>query len=718
MVRRVWRPRRRRRSVRSPGDGWYDAGVRLPLWCPAFVALAVLGSACGDDDAARDGGVDAGSDAAIVLDGGQPTPPAPPAEAALPVLTPCPPGWSERAPSREGAPAACEPWPIDATPACAPSQAWFPGASGCEHVGAACPIGEWPEGLPAGTPVRYVRSGAAGGDGSIDAPFGTIDEALAGAAPGTTIALARGDHVAGITVAADVTLWGACPDATTLRTTAAPTVVTVTAGTTTIRDLRIVGPGEGVRVSGDAGAVLSGVVVDGASRVGIVATGGARLSGERLVVTGTAAGASGELGYGAAAIGGASLSLAFSWIERSVEMGVFVDDAPTTLSLTDVAIVDTQPGSTGLGIAVGVGHGAVADIARVVAETSRGAALVTQGGENVLRASDIVVRKTLPMPDGTSGVGLTVLDGTMAEVRRALFEQNRLSGIAVSGASIRAAALLEDIVVIATEAQDGMQGAGIAVLEVGDVDGRRIWLESNRVAGLGVTHTGFARIEDLTILDTRPQSDEGELGLGIAIENGGVADITRARVEQSTEIGVHVRLRGMLTARDLIVRDTRSSARGTMGRGLNVQGATASITRALFERNAEVSLFASDEFDPMTGEPNEGRLAATDVVVRDTQPAACVVDACSGRAGGSGAVSVNGASLDLERFEIADSVFCGVQVGPDAEMDLLDGVVSGNEIGANVQNPRLDVSRLSNGVRYVDNRLTFDSTGLPLPESR
>ena len=67
------------------------------------------------------------------------------------------------------------------------------------------------------------------------------------------------------------------------------------------------------------------------------------------------------------------------------------------------------------------------------------------------------------------------------------------------------------------------------------------------------------------------------------------------------------------------------------------------------------------------------------------------------------------------RFGIADNAACGVQVGPNGAVDLSDGVVNGNPVGANVQDSAFDVSRLTRGVRFVDNGRPFDTSMLPVP---
>src|SRR5688572_19466561 len=123
------------------------------------------------------------------------TPPAPPEAVQPPSLTPCPAGWREVAPETPDGVATCDPWPETGAADCVVGQAHFPGEPGCASVGAPCPAGDWPEGLPAGGAVRYVQAGATpGGDGTLGAPYATIGEALVAPPSGLIVAIAKGEY--------------------------------------------------------------------------------------------------------------------------------------------------------------------------------------------------------------------------------------------------------------------------------------------------------------------------------------------------------------------------------------------------------------------------------------------------------------------------------------------------------------------------------------------
>jgi hypothetical protein len=74
----------------------------------------------------------------------------------------------------------------------------------------ACSADElWATDLPPGRPIRYVLAGAPlGGKGTRESPFGTITEALTGAASGTVVALSKGVFNEEVVIPPGVTLWG------------------------------------------------------------------------------------------------------------------------------------------------------------------------------------------------------------------------------------------------------------------------------------------------------------------------------------------------------------------------------------------------------------------------------------------------------------------------------------------------------------------------------
>src|SRR5262245_17734248 len=145
------------------------------------VSVALFG--CGKDFPRS--GVDAGTEDAGP--GFEPDPP------AAPGFVPCPDGWREVADPGSPGLVTCDPWPESGPEDCtAPDEAHFPGEPGCRRVGTACPAGDWAEDIPGGSTVLYVRAGAAGGDGSLALPFGSVGAAVAAAPDDAVIAISKG----------------------------------------------------------------------------------------------------------------------------------------------------------------------------------------------------------------------------------------------------------------------------------------------------------------------------------------------------------------------------------------------------------------------------------------------------------------------------------------------------------------------------------------------
>jgi len=79
-------------------------------------------------------------------------------------------------------------------------------------------------------------------------------------------------------------------------------------------------------------------------------------------------------------------------------------------------------------------------------------------------------------------------------------------------------------------------------------------------------------------------------------------------------------------------------------------------------------------------------------------------------------VAIDDATVTATRFRVSASGVCGVQLARGGFIDLHDGEVSRNPVGANVQTVGFDVARLQDRVLYRDNEQTLDTAGLLVPE--
>lgn len=265
------------------------------------------------------------------------------AEGRPPIAPPnfggCREGWVPT--DRDGV-SVCEPWP-EGRQTCAGATAQFPGDSACAEVDAGCPAGDFADGLSG--EVRYVAPEATAGDGTIDAPFGTIAEAIeALPVEGGTVALAKGDHVGGLVVDRPVSLVGACAAQTQIvgPTCSKPrqAIVSATADLT-LESLQITGdtcPG----IYATAALSLSGVVVHDVASPGIMSEGLADLTRVALRDVGTGAPDTGEAGVGLWNVSSAMTTIKVS-VERTTGTAVRMGIAGRLIA-EDLAIVDVSPG--------------------------------------------------------------------------------------------------------------------------------------------------------------------------------------------------------------------------------------------------------------------------------------------------------------------------------------------------------------------------------------
>lgn len=616
----------------------YDDGV---VRVAAVGGLLLVAVACDDpparpaDGGAGDASDDAGSDAAPGIE--------PPRRPEPPRLSPCPEGWREV--RTVAAFAECEPWPEGGRHTCPEGQAHLPGASGCEPLGAACPMGEYPEDLPAGSPVWFVRAGASGGDGTRELPFGTIAEALAAAAAGDTIAIARGLYPEALQLERPVHLVGACAAETILEPAAesirgGALVPTEAADGSSARDLTFRSARSAALFHRGGTLRLRGVVLTGSGFATAASILGGSLDAERVQLRsedGTPLDAHGE--------GGVILRSAELLVEGAGSAGLRISGGD--LSAQDVLLRGVS-GDDPMALLVHCYGEATCAFDRAVLEDNGTALLLSDGAELLL--SRVVLR-------GPGAPADPSLDGVVSIDSVLRVEATRIEALA---------------------------GGGI-------------------LAG----GTGSAHLSDLVVRDTGLLA-RAQAGRGIEIELA-EAHLARVHIERSVQVGLIVTGGGTrVSAEDVSIRDVASDALGSWGRCLQVQlGAVLEASRLEALSCREIGVMASEPGTEAT---------LTDLAVSDTQPRACAESTCAGFGAGIGLGSYRGARLRVDRFVSTGNTLVGVQVARDGELDLAEGEVAENPIGANVQVPGYDLTRLSRRVLYRRNGTNLDAEELPVPD--
>lgn len=672
------------------------------------VACAVmLLVACGDDssvvDASADGGVDApfvdASDAGGEVEVALPAPP----------QWECPAGWVA---SDEPA-AHCE--PPGARVDCPEGQARFIDSSACEPV-AACPAGAFAEGLP-GSSVWYVEVGG-DGDGSMGDPF-SLDDALAVADAGDTIALAAGTYDGFVDVPDEVAIVGKCPSETRLTWSGIDDtrpVVLVSPGQSASLTGLTIGPVAGVGILANGTLELDSVIVDGASGAGILITRLGSVSGSSVVVRGTTprGGTSGGMGV---IVDGGTLT-ATRWVVRNnVRNGVRIDDGGDA-EIEDLVAIDNvgvEPLLQGSGVHLLDG---TLILRRADLRGAANVALEVTGG--VATAEDVFIDEA-DVVDPPGGTLLSVRDGEL-DVSRAFI---RGTSWTVNGSEGTLA--LRDAVIV-NGGGDFIWAENVGISTIGT----EVTLERIVIVGgdSGILLSGPLDFSiPLDPLDPPPERDPLEnptafsiadvdirgtgagvrFGYGLLLQEGMEGTLDRAHVTMGRGHGIDIET-SRVTASDLTVLDALpggdQEGRPSFGRGLSTDQSFVSVTRARVARAIEIGV-----------EARGGTLDLQDVTIDATLERPCAeTGECSDAPGGIGLGAYFDAQVSASNLRVYDAPLCGVQLAFDAALDLSGGEITGATVGACVQVEGYDVRRLTNGVTY-DNATNIESTAHEIPEA-
>jgi hypothetical protein len=210
------------------------------------------------------------------------------------------------------------------------------------------------------------------------------------------------------------------------------------------------------------------------------------------------------------------------------------------------------------------------------------------------------------------------------------------------------------------------------------------------------------------VRDILPNAATDTFGRGMDASSATLR-VRRALVERAHEIGVMVMGEAAtFDAEDIVVRDTASTpTAGELGMSLVAQiGGAAIVTRGVFERSHAGGVFA-------IGLGTRAELS--EVIIRDVMRPPCAETSSCELPVALGLASVGMAVVRASGFEVTSAGDCGIQLSGNANLDLDDGVIASNAIGACVQQDGYDLSRLSTNVRYAENGTNLDATTLPVP---
>lgn len=593
----------------------------------------------------------------------EPTPPAPP---SLPRLDQCLPGWTT---SQKDGLRVCEPGPVTA-PRCPSGEGLWPGRGSCTPLGPPCQ-GRYASSLPVGTPIRYVDPEAtAGGDGSLGAPFQSLQAALTAAPPGAVLALAQARFTERVTITEDRRLIGACARGTTLAPPFRDGQATLrlTGGRVELEDLSIEVDGIGVLVSGGAASlrgveligqgagtglsasgarldlfqvrihdVFFGVSVDGGDSTRLQAVSLEDLAGEGLSFGQVSSLVTDDLrvdrAFGSAlSVRGSTWQGRGIWA-REVANGIYLADA-TTASVADVVLTDLN------GAGVYAESAATLRAERLRIERYGSAGLLFYQTPATVEVRDVLIRDGRGSIGRPNGRAIEVFQAGNAKVERGLFLRAAAQGVFVRGQ--QASVELYDVTVQQTQPGNDLGfGPGIYVSDGGVVNGARIDLYANRGHGL-IMDTGRMTVDDLLIRNTRPRSVDNGFGRGIELAGGARLESHRLKIVNSHSIGLYA-------------------------------------------------------FDGNT------RAEVTDLAITGTSTSTCIGFSCNSGVSDGLVVGLSGA-IEVDRFAIYDNGLYGVRfVNDESRLILKNGRISGQGTGAQIVSTTYDLRNLAEGVLFQDN---------------
>ncbi len=685
----------------------------MAFWC-AVPSLMACGQAASSDAGPPDAGADAGSTAAPPdlpwLDDG-----VPPLE-----LTPCPSGWRE---VTEGDLTTCDPYPEGGPATCDRGEAHFPGEPGCRPIGDPCPSGEFATTLPTDVPIVYVDDGAApGGDGLIGAPYAALAEVgWVSLAPGTVVALGKGSYAGVLALKPGTVVMGACVAETTLTGTTAPAVAVVSmtgrGDPATVRNLSIASPPqEAVHLQNGYALSLAGVLIDRSPGYGASVLD----SDSSLELSDTVIRDTQETSAGAGAAlyveGGGHITASRAILAGNQTIAVMLQDPGSEVTLSDSVVRETRSASDGTyGRAIQVTLGAHLDASRFLATENRDVAVQLGDEGTTVTLSDAILRDTQPMADGTMGRGLEVTSGGQLEATHLVLAGNRDVSVLVSGSG--AVATIADAVIADTQEREvnGKFGHGLDVQEGARLEATRVVVQNSRDLGVfGTDPETTMVLTDMLVRDTHPKVMDDDYGWGIALELGASLEGHRLVIERSHDAAIVAKDEGTeLSLFDSVVRSTAPRAFDlAFGTGVDTSyGAHLTAQRIVIDEAVSIGLSV---YNGATAE-------VSDAVISRVANSMCE---CPESVAGHG-VAVIDATVSMTDFAIESPETCGFFVASFAgapgaaptSLDARSGVVRGAAIGACIQIDGYDLSRIMDGVSYLDNGTNLDITSLPVPTS-
>lgn len=620
----------------------------------------------------------------------------------LPVLA-CPDGWTEVADAERPEVVTCDPWRGGAHQTCEGAAAHFPGGEGCEPIGAACPDGPWADDLP-DEGVIYVSADARGtATGSRTRPYGTLQHAIDQAQPGDVIALAKGTYDEGIWVDKAVTIRGACAAETTLTAPASDGMEAVVwmqyAGGASLRDLRVQARRIGVYViaAQDEPVRLDDVLIEGTVGYGLFVA-DAVVEASDLVVRDVGLGGPAGSGISVEVVDQSTVVLQRASLERQSTLGIGSSYPGTRVTARDVVIDGFGPrDASGYAKGIETFEGGRTTLDRVVVEGMSGEA-VSVIGRSTMSAADVVVRDTACTSDGFFGNGISVFRGGRAWLDRVWLARNRETALTVSsGGRVDA----RDLVITDTMPPEASEHP-VLIGFGAETSDAALYLERAAILRTHGPALGAGRgtldARDVSVLDGIPFDPADGRAFGLQADDDAQVALHAVRFSRMHEDAIFAMLGASITGGDVIVEDTLAGGLEPWGRGLEViRGASIDLTRVQVRGAVGTAVYS-----------NGGNLHLTSASIQGTREG---VDGSDGL----GLVVAGASKVELRDFVVQDNDLCGVLLA-HSDLDLHDGDVVDNLLGAYVESADYDLDRLRDEVRWDNREGNLVTLSIPIPD--
>ncbi|MSP55186.1 MAG: hypothetical protein EXR69_06215 [Myxococcales bacterium] len=384
------------------------------------------------------------------------------------------------------------------------------------------------------------------GDGSINAPFRTVQEAVDEAAErgGGKVALAAGRYVENVDMADrhdGVSIFGRCKELVTLDGSAGDQLPTLkVAGNNTEPSVSL----QGVTITGgtrrgiyvkDAALLVAECTLTANTSAGLLADGNANVTLEAVGVSGTSSGAGGKDGFGVAVEGGATLSATGCTLLANAAIGVYAHGSGTVAILVDTTVTDTRPAPEGTGAAGMVatqGASLTASGCTLSGNAEVGVAAYDDG--TYLELDDSSVVDTLAAENGTFGYGLLASDGAQLVASQSSVHRSVNAGVAALGDGTLLT--LDGVLILDTQpAPDGTMGYGLAAAQGAVVTANLSTVYNNTAVGvLASGERTVVNLHDTQVLNT-VRGRNTSLAVGVAAQDG--AEVVGTNIDSSDNEG-------------------------------------------------------------------------------------------------------------------------------------------------------------------------------------